>query len=153
MNGLTPVNLSSTELFRCKLSAFDLARGFVEIREVPGATSNLQILAMLRFDMEWPEGDKVPWCSAFVIYIVWRLRLPRSKDLPARSWLLVGRPIALEEAEAAFDVVILQRGCGNEAGLEVIDTKGLVWLFAAVLALVVINVGVVAWWIAGKVSG
>jgi uncharacterized protein (TIGR02594 family) len=115
---------------KIELSAFDMAQRFTGITEVPGSTSNPQILAMLRLDMEWPEGDEVPWCSAFMNYIAWLLRLPRSKDLRARSWLLVGQPIALAEAEAAFDVVILKRGSGNQPGPEVIDAKGHVGLFA-----------------------
>lgn len=115
---------------KIELTAFDLAQRFAGIKEVAGSASNPQILTMLRLDMAWPEGDEVPWCSAFVNYIAWLLRLPRSKDLRARSWLLVGRPISLEDAEAAFDVVILKRGGGNQPGPEVIDAKGHVGLYA-----------------------
>jgi hypothetical protein len=63
-------------------------------------------------------------------YIAWLLRLPRSKSLQARSWLLVGKSIKLEEAEPGFDVVVLQRGDGTQPGPEVIDAPGHVGLFA-----------------------
>lgn len=61
------------------ITAFDLAQRFIGIKEVPGSTSNPQVLAFLRLDNAWPDGDDVAWCSAFVNYIAWLLRLPRSK--------------------------------------------------------------------------
>jgi uncharacterized protein (TIGR02594 family) len=85
---------------------------------------------MLRLDEKWPEGDDVPWCSAFMNYIAWLLRLPRSKSLQARSWLAVGRPVNVEEAEAGFDVVILKRGEGQQPGPDVLNAPGHVGLFA-----------------------
>jgi uncharacterized protein (TIGR02594 family) len=91
-------------------TAFDLAQRFVGVTEIAGSASNPQILAMLRLDEKWPEGDHVPWCSAFMNYIAWLRRLPRSKSLQARSWLLVGKAVKLEDAEPGFDVVILKRG-------------------------------------------
>jgi uncharacterized protein (TIGR02594 family) len=113
-----------------EINAFDLAQRFVGTKEVAGSSSNPQVLAMLRLDEAWPEGDEVAWCSAFVNYIAWLLRLPRSKSLRARSWLLVGRPVRLEDAEASFDVVIFSRGEGDQPGPEVIDAPGHVGFFA-----------------------
>lgn len=92
------------------ITAFDLAQRFVGIKEVPGADSNPQILAMLKLDAAWPTADEVPWCSAFVNYIAWLLRLPRSKDLRARSWLDVGVAVELTAASPGFDVVVIKRG-------------------------------------------
>ncbi len=89
------------------MSAFILAGRFVGLKEVPGATANPQILAMLRLDDAWPADDAVPWCSAFVNFIAWLLRLSRSKSLAARSWLNVGKPIPLADAKADADIVIL----------------------------------------------
>lgn len=112
------------------ITAFDLAQRFVGIHEVSGATSNPQILAMLRLDQVWPPGDETPWCGAFTNYIAWLLRIPRSKDLRARSWLRVGIPINSKEANVGFDVIILQRGTGDQPGPEVIDAPGHVGFFA-----------------------
>lgn len=114
-----------------EITAFDLAQRFVGIAETPGLASNPQVLAMLRLDQAWPEGDHVPWCSAFVNYVAWLLRLPRSKSLSARSWLRVGRPVAIGESEAAFDVVVLRRGAGKQPGADVVDAPGHVGFFAA----------------------
>jgi len=99
-----------------ELSAFDLAQRFVGIREVAGPTANAHILAMLQLDAPWPTDDEVAWCSAFVNYVCWLLRLPRSKSLAARSWLDVGRGIDLPRATAGFDVVVLERGAGGHVG-------------------------------------
>ena len=54
---------------KLEITPFDLAQRFVGISEVPGSTSNAHVLAMLRIDQKWPEGDHVPWCSAFINYI------------------------------------------------------------------------------------
>ncbi|KPK74251.1 MAG: hypothetical protein AMJ84_00240 [Acidithiobacillales bacterium SM23_46] len=112
------------------VTAFDIAQRFTGIQEVGGSVDNPQILAMLKLDNSWPENDEVPWCSAFVNYIAWLLRLPRSKDLRARSWLSVGKGITLEQAEPGFDIVILKRGQGDQPGPEVIDAPGHVGFYA-----------------------
>lgn len=112
------------------ITAFELAQRFVGIEEVPGSVANPAILAMLRLDDKWPEDDSVPWCSAFVNYIAWLLRLPRSKSLRARSWLLVGVPILVEHAQRGFDVVVFQRGEGKQPGPSVIEAPGHVGFYA-----------------------
>ena len=114
------------------VSAYELAQRFVGIEEVPGSTANPQILAMLKLDLSWPKDDSVPWCSGFVNYIAWLLRLPRSKSLRARSWLTIGEVIDLEEAEAGFDLVVLKRGGGNQPGPEIIDAPGHVGFYAGI---------------------
>ena len=115
---------------KIELTAFDLAQRFVGVSEVPDQASNPQILAMLQLDEKWPKGDDVAWCSAFMNYIAWLLRLPRSKNLAARSWLKVGRSVSLDEAVTGFDVAILKRGSGNQPGPDVVDAPGHVGLFA-----------------------
>lgn len=87
-----------------------LASRFLGLRETAGAVHNPQIVAMLRLDQDWPEGDEVPWCSAFCNYIAWLLDLPRSRSLAARSWLAVGQPVELPQAERGRDIVIFSRG-------------------------------------------
>jgi len=78
---------------KIEVSAFDIAQRFIGISETAGTVANPQILAMLRLDQAWPEGDEVAWCSAFCNYIAWLLRLPRSKSLRARSWLGIGQAV------------------------------------------------------------
>ena len=109
--------------------AFLLAQRFSGIKEVDGPTSNPQIMAMLKLDMNWPDDDEVPWCSAFMNYVCWLARLPRSKSLRARSWLEVGLAVKLKDAVPG-DVVILQRGGGDQPGPTVIDAPGHVGFYA-----------------------
>ncbi len=113
-----------------EVTAFDIAQRFIGTKEVDGAMDNPQLMAMLTLDNNWPQDDEVPWCSAFVNYICWLLRLPRSKNLMARSWLDVGRNIHSSAALTGFDVVILQRGGGNQPGPEVTDAPGHVGFYA-----------------------
>lgn len=108
---------------------FDLAERFLAIKEVGGAVDNPQIMSMLKLDNSWPTNDEVPWCSAFVNYIAWLARAPRSKDLRARSWLEVGRGIDFDAAEPG-DVVIITRGIGDQPGPDVIDAPGHVGFYA-----------------------
>lgn len=112
------------------ITAFDIAQRFINISEVDGAVANPQVLAMLRLDNPSVSDDDTPWCSAFVNYVAWLLRLPRSKDLMARSWLKVGYAIEAKDAVVGFDVVILKRGTGNQPGAEVFNASGHVGFFA-----------------------
>jgi uncharacterized protein (TIGR02594 family) len=89
-----------------------MAERYIGTKEVPGTKDNPAILAMLRLDGEWPQNEEVPWCSAFVNWICWGLRLPRSKSLAARSWLGVGQAVLLEDAKVGWDIVILNRANG-----------------------------------------
>lgn len=112
------------------VTAFDIAQRFVGTAEVPGSAANPAILAMLRLDTAGIPDDATPWCSAFVNYIAWLLRLPRSKSLAARSWLAIGQPIPVEQAQPGNDVVILARGEGQQPGAEIIAAPGHVGFFA-----------------------
>lgn len=113
------------------VTAFWLAQRFVGMKETPGAAaSNPAIVGMLQLDSSWVQDDQTAWCSAFVNWIAWLLRLPRSKSLAARSWLTVGLPVRLDQAVAGFDVVILKRGKAPQPGPDVIAAPGHVGFFA-----------------------
>jgi uncharacterized protein (TIGR02594 family) len=113
------------------LNHYDIAQRFIGTGEVSGSTANPMILAMLKLDSDWPEDDSVPWCSAFMNYIAWLCRLPRSKSLRARSWLMVGRPVLGPAMVPEIgDVVILKRGHGKQPGPEIVDAPGHVGFFA-----------------------
>ncbi len=113
------------------ITLHDIAQRFIGIKEIRGQTDNPHVMAMLKLDMDWPEHDEVAWCSAFLNYCAWLLKLSRSKSLRARSWLLVGVPVPLEEAIPAFDVVVLKRGGANQPGPEVIKAQGHVGVYAS----------------------
>lgn len=91
------------------MTPFDIAQRFVGLKEVVGQMHNPQLMAMLKLDSDWPDRDEVPWCSAFVNYVCWLMRLPRSKSLMAQSWLNIGHMINIEDAKPGFDIVILDR--------------------------------------------
>ena len=115
---------------KIEITAFELAQRFVGTKEISGKVANSQILAMLQLDDSSVQDDEVPWCSAFVNYISWLLRLPRSKSLAARSWLSIGSSVSIENAESGFDIVVLKRGGGDQPGPEVLHALGHVGFFA-----------------------
>jgi len=88
------------------------------IREVPGPVHHplIQFGFALCTSYGLDTPDEVPWCSAWLQVPCWWLGLPRSKSAAARSWLLVGQEIRLEDACMAFDVVVLSRGDNVAAG-------------------------------------
>lgn len=91
---------------------YDVATRFLGQKEIAGAVHNAQIMSMLKLDYDWPDGDEVPWCSAFVNYVHYVAGMRRSKSLKARSWLKIGTEIALNRAKIG-DIVILNRGNGS----------------------------------------
>ena len=98
------------------MSPYKLAERFRGVREVPGSGDNTQIIAMLKLDAEWPEHDEVAWCSAFINYLCWMLKLPRSKSLMARSWLEVGTHVDIDDASVGYDIAVLSRGDNPNLG-------------------------------------
>lgn len=112
------------------MTAFDIAQRFVGTDEVAGSLDNPLLMAMLKLDNKWPQSDEVPWCSAFVNFVCWLLRLPRSKSLLARSWLSVGSERMLSSAITGYDVVILKRGSGEQPGPEDTTAPGHVGFYA-----------------------
>lgn len=124
-----------------EITAYDLAQVWVGTKEVAGVHSNDFVLGMLRLDSSWVEDDAVAWCSAFVNFIAWQLRLPRSKSLAARSWLTVGKPVPLTEAKLGFDVVVFKRGDGTQPGPEVLQAPGHVAFFGGLEGKSVLALG------------
>lgn len=115
-------------------NAFNLAQRFVGIRERSAFGKDHPFIVWCLEGVGLPEGvqDEVPWCGAFASRIAWMLRLPRAKTARAREWLSVGVPLALTEARAENDVVILKRGGGDQPGPEVLEAPGHVGFFAGI---------------------
>ena len=89
---------------------------------------------MLQLDDKWPQGDDVPWCSAFVNYICWLLGVQRTRNLGARSWLDAGLPVSFNDATVGMDVIVLSRGGGLQPGVDVKDAAGHVGFFGGFTA-------------------
>lgn len=52
------------------ITAFDLAKRFIGVKEVKGLVDNPQIMTMLKLDDEWPQHDEVPWCFDATVEIL-----------------------------------------------------------------------------------
>ena len=94
-----------------EISPYTVANSFIGLKEVPGHLNNPLIMDMLKLDNSWPQSDEVPWCSAFVNYVMHLCGLPRSRSLAARSWAQMTYPsIPILKASRGWDIVILNRG-------------------------------------------
>lgn len=105
-----------------------LAERFVGQREIPGPADNPWVVAFSSVIDGSAPDDETPWCSTFLNGICFLLGLPRSNSRSARSWLKVGRPVALSDAAPGFAVVVLKRGSGQQPGPEVLNAPGHVGL-------------------------
>lgn len=114
------------------MTPYDRAQRFVgEIRELPGAAHHPLIQWWhLLCALGSNQPDETPWCSSFVNGICWDLDLPRTKSAAARSWLTIGESVQLHAAAPGYDVVILQRGDGQQPGAHVIAAPGHVGFYA-----------------------
>lgn len=114
------------------MTLFDFAMRMVgEVKELPGQAHHPYIQWCHMLCGLGPDvADEVAWCSSQLNERCWNLRLPRSKSAAARSWLLVGTGVKLEDAKIGYDVVVLKRGKGEQPGPEVIKAPGHVGLYA-----------------------
>ena len=105
-----------------------VAETYLGLADEPGPDSDPIVLGMLQSVKAHVSSDEVPWCSAFIHACCRPLGLPVTNSLRARSWLMLGTPIDLAEAEPGFDLVILRRG-GSTLDPTVINAKGHVGWF------------------------
>lgn len=116
------------------LTALDVARAYLGLKERAGDADHPAIqwwLSLCAFGFD--AHDETAWCSAFVNGVVHTFdrRVPRSGSAAARSWLKVGRRVALADARPGWDVVIFQRGSGPQPGVGVLAAPGHVAFFVA----------------------
>ena len=64
----------------------EIARQEVGVAEIPGQKSNKRILEYLATCKDKPQADEVPWCSAFVNWVVNQAGEVGTNSLSARSW-------------------------------------------------------------------
>ena len=90
-------------------TAYEIARGDVGTLEW-GKGDNPKVLAYFQ-DAGHPEikDDETAWCAAFVGAMIKRAGGVPTGSLAARSYLVWGTPVALQDAQLG-DVVVFQRG-------------------------------------------
>jgi len=73
--------------------------------EIPGPQSNKRISEYLEM-VGMPSSDEIPWCSAFVDWVVGQVHIAGTHDAAARSWSLWGRQCS----PRLGSIVVLKRG-------------------------------------------
>lgn len=113
-------------------SLYQTATRFLGLREIAGSKDNPFIQWCLSIcKISEPIHDETPWCSAFVNGLCYILGLPRSGSAAARSWLLVGTSISIDEACQGNDIVIIKRGADPQPGPDVIKAQGHVGIYSS----------------------
>lgn len=73
---------------------YERAMDFYGLEEVPGEENNPMILRMFEdIGHGWNQADETAWCSAFINWLAWSLRLEYTGKLTARSWLEIGESV------------------------------------------------------------
>jgi len=111
-----------------QITAYDLAKRYEGIKEIPGMEDHPLILwwhSLVSINQATKEEtDEIPWCSSFINGICWELDLPRTETARARHWLMQGIAVNLEEAKRGFDVVIFKRGKEPQPEATVVNAPG-----------------------------
>lgn len=129
---------NSTELFLH-------VQQFYGVREVPGKEANPIILGWIKRVFSWATDDVIPHCSVFLVAQAQDLGLehpiendehkfPYNKPGMARSWMMVGIEIPLEEAVPGDVCIFWRISPDNDAGhvaLYVNHTDSFVWAYGA----------------------
>lgn len=113
-----------------QITAFQMAERLLGLQEVAGDEDNGFVVWSHSLCGLGQSPDEVPWCSSWLNAIAFLLGLPRSASALARSWLIVGKEIELDQAKPGFDIVILKRGGGNQPGPDVLQAPGHVGFYA-----------------------
>ena len=90
---------------------------FYGLREIPGTENNPVIMSWAKdLKLTWVQNDETAWCSLMMNWIAWTLGIEMTWKLTARSWLDVGRNIALEEATLGHMVIFWRISPNSEWG-------------------------------------
>jgi len=112
---------------------YEVAKRFIGLKEIPGEKDNPFIqwcFSLCGYPMNTP--DEVPWCGVWVEGMLFICGRERSKSASARSHLLIGEPVKLEDAELG-DIVILKRGKEPQPDASVINALGHVGFFGGLV--------------------
>ena len=96
------------------VTAYSIAKNFIGTHEVQGDKDNPFIVWCLSLCGFPDQHDEIAWCSAFVNAVCFMLGLTKTHNAMARSWLHIGTPIELKDAQIGFDICIFKRGTGMQ---------------------------------------
>lgn len=97
-------------------AAYEKAREYVGLKEVPGPQHNSTILTWFRkVGHSWVQDDETPWCAAFAGAMLEYVGVPSTRKLNARSYLTWGRGLVDIKYAQKGDIVVLWRGSPGAA--------------------------------------
>lgn len=91
----------------------EIAENEVGVHEIKGKESNKKIIEYHATTDLKATSDEVPWCSAFVNWVVDKTGLKGTNSASARSWLYWGKSI---DEPIPGCIVVLKRGQNEKKG-------------------------------------
>ena len=108
-----------------RIGPMELARKLIGQHEKAGDQDNPLILWMLQRVAPWAEHDEIAWCAAYVSAICWLTGMPDTCSARARSWLSVGTPVSIDEADPTSGIYVVILSCGyNAPPADVLEAPG-----------------------------
>jgi len=86
---------------------YKIAIAELGVKEIPGEKDNPRITEYLSSVFDYAQHDEMPWCSAFVSWVMTKAGYESTHSALARSWLSYGRAVTKPERG---DIIILERG-------------------------------------------
>ena len=92
------------------MKAFEIAKGHLGLKELPGVNANPIIAGMFAKSGHGEvKSDEISWCAAFVGACLFDAGIKGTNSLAARSYLKWGQAVDLKDAQPG-DVVVFWRG-------------------------------------------
>lgn len=121
------MEITNTQKQTCE-KFLELARKEVGTTETPGPGNNPRVLEYHAVTKGGATLDSVPWCSAFVSWVIEQCGLPSTKSAWARSYLSWGMPIE-EPIQGCVVVFKRNENSGHVGFFNGFDTNGDILVF------------------------
>lgn len=92
------------------MTAYEIAKGKLGMKEIPGVDHNPEIIAMFaKVGHSWVKDDETAWCAAFAGWAMELAGVKSTGKLNAKSYMTWGNPVDPAEAQEG-DIVVFSRG-------------------------------------------
>lgn len=93
---------------------FDIAKGYIGVKEIPGRQHNSTIRSWLERLGAWWRDDETPWCGVFVAHCLREAGLPVAKNwMRALAWIEYGSNLRTTHVAPGAILIFSRKGGGH----------------------------------------